>query len=336
MNWSQKIEGLVFCRLPYSRHCRGYDYLCRYIPMKAILSLILFLYAGPVSAQITYEQVEVQYDSVWEYKNLRVIPIRSKGSTGDKEIVSLSKAIRNGWVTVTERGTASTENVHWVRINNHSEHPVFISSGEMVAGGRQDRMLAKDTVLIPTGGDQYVPAMCIEEGRWSEKEKKFVYGGYGNPALRKVLDLSRNQVLIWKEVYGQLESGLVKSPTIAYGSKRADKKYLAEEINYFQYFLHRLRNTDSTLVGIVCMSGSRILGTDIFAGNNIFYDEVEALLGGYIEQAHYQGSVPSVPEETLRAYMDLLLMDEASQEAYCRKNGKQFRYEGKVFHVTAY
>lgn len=304
--------------------------------MKAFFTLIICLQAGWLSAQITYEQVEVQYDTVWEYKNLRIIPIRSKGISEGNSIVSLSQAIRRGWVTVTERGTASTENVHWVRINNHSDHPVFISSGELVAGGRQDRMLARDTVLVPTGGDQYVQAMCVEEGRWSEKEKKFVYAGYGNPALRRAMDLSKNQVLIWKEVYGQLESGQVKSPTIAYGAQRADKKYVAEEMNYLRYFLQRIRDTDSTLVGMVCMSGDRILGTDMFAANNIFYDEVEALLGGYIEQAYYKGSAPGVPEETLRSYMDLLLTDEASQDEYCRKNGKQFRYQGKVFHVTAY
>ena len=56
--------------------------------------------------------------------------------------------------------------------------------------------------------------MCIEEGRWSEKEKKIQYGNYANTSLRQVLNKSKNQVLIWKEIFSQLGAANLNSPNV--------------------------------------------------------------------------------------------------------------------------
>src|SRR6478609_1027167 len=125
--------------------------------MKSLFTVILLLYGKFLFCQITYQQVFVDYDSAWEFRNLKIIPVRSK-APGTVPVISLSKALQQGWVAISERGTASTENVHWLRINNNTDKAVFISSGEMVTGGRQDRIVSKDTVLVPTGHDQYIPA----------------------------------------------------------------------------------------------------------------------------------------------------------------------------------
>ncbi len=101
------------------------------------------------------------------------------------QVITLSQAIKQGIAVVSERGTASTENVHFLRINNHSDQTIYISSGEIISGGRQDRMVAQDTLLEPNGRDQYVSVMCVEELRWSEKEKKFAYEGFANPDAAK-------------------------------------------------------------------------------------------------------------------------------------------------------
>ena len=184
--------------------------------------------------------------------------------------------------------------------------------------------------------DQYIPAMCVEEGRWSDKEKKFQYAGFTNPSLRKVIDQSKNQVLIWKEIYNQLEASNLHHPTLAYAALRTDKKVSAEAAQYFQYIMNKIKNLDSTMVGFICISGGKILGTDIYAAGNIFYDEVSTLLSGYIEAAILNGSAPKVEDRDVRIFMDKILTDETQQEEYCRKNGKLFRYKGRVFHVAAY
>ncbi|HUR12828.1 MAG TPA: DUF6569 family protein, partial [Flavitalea sp.] len=205
--------------------------------VQRILFILFFAcYGQLLFCQITYENVFVDYDSAIEYKHLKLIPVRMKGPANPAfaEIMSFSASIKKGLVAITERGTASTENVHWLRVRNNSRNPVFIASGELVAGGRQDRIVTKDTVLIPTGKDQYIQVMCVEEQRWSKKEKKFTYQNYANPKLRRVVDQSKNQVLIWKEIFAQLDSSKTIAPTLSYVSRRVDKKIIPVQDFYMR------------------------------------------------------------------------------------------------------
>ncbi len=196
--------------------------------MKFLLSFWLVFSLLSASAQLTYETLYVDYDSAWKFKNLKIIPIRRKAGggmpLGMPDVVTLNQALSQGLVTVTERGTTSFDNVHWLRFNTHSKKSVYISGGEIISGGRQDRMIIRDTILGPSEKDQYVPVMCVEEGRWSEKEKKFGYGNFANEDLRKVLDSSRNQVLVWREVDRQLQAGGFKNNSRAYLSRFHDQK----------------------------------------------------------------------------------------------------------------
>src|SRR5688572_1737638 len=107
--------------------------------MKVLMLCISVLVSQMVIAQITYETVYPDFDSSKTFKNLRVVPLRWLGeranASHNESVLSLSEGIKRGLVTVTERGTASTENVHWLRINNKSDLPLYISSGELVSGG---------------------------------------------------------------------------------------------------------------------------------------------------------------------------------------------------------
>jgi hypothetical protein len=306
--------------------------------VKFLLSIALVFSSAFVYAQITYQTVYVDYDSAWQYKNLKLIPIRAKKGFGNQlpGIVSLSEAIRKGLATVSERGTASTENVHFLRIDNHSDKSIFISSGEVFAGGRQDRMVAKDTILAPSGKDQYVSVMCVEEERWSDKEKKFIYSNFANPHLRKVLDQNKNQVLIWKEINNQLNAGNIKSKTLAYLSRNFDKKMSTINDAYYNFFYDKLKHTDSSVVGFVCVSGDKVIGSDIFCSKDLFYSQLEPLLKGYTDDVVMFGSPITMPDKLLREYMDKLLKDEKTQEDFVKYNGKIFRQEGKVVHINTF
>jgi len=315
--------------------------------LKTLFSLLLaFFSLSSAVAQLTYATLRVDYDSAWQYKNLKIIPIRQKGGgqggAGAGGIVSLSQAIHQGLVTVSERGTASTENVHWLRINNHSDKSVYVAGGEIIAGGRQDRMITRDTILAPTMKDQYVPVMCVEEGRWSDKEKKFAYSNFANPHLRKVLDSGKNQVLVWKEIERQLTEGHFKNNTLAYLSRegdkkgKKDKKAITPDDEYFNFFRDKFMHTDSTIVGFACVSGNKVIGSDIFAGPELFYGQLEPLLHGYIDDAIIFGAPVNLPDPPLKQYMDKLLKDERSQEDFVRKNGKIFRQNGQVIHVNTF
>jgi hypothetical protein len=307
--------------------------------VKFFLTLICIFFCRFLQAQeITYDNVYVDYDSAIEFKNLRIIPIRPKFGFGNgaPKAISLSQAIKKGIATISERGTASTENVHFLRINNHSDQTIFISSGELISGGRQDRVITRDTLLEPNGRDQYVSVMCVEEGRWSEKEKKFDYGNFANPALRKVLDDSKNQVLIWQEIQRQLSESQIPSKSFAYLSRVADKRTIELNNEYFHYFQNKFKGSDSTVVGFVCMSGDRVIGSDIFASTGLFYSMLDPLLMGYCDQAVYMGKPVTITREEEKKYLDKLLSDKISQEAFIKENGKIFRQHGQVIHINSF
>jgi hypothetical protein len=197
-------------------------------------------------------------------------------------------------------------------------------------------MVTKDTILESMQTDQYIPVMCVEEGRWSEKERKFSYSSFANPKLRKVLDQSKNQLLVWKEIYAQLDSTNVTSNTLAYAAKRIDKKHILFSDEYLRYFTARLMKVDTNIVGFVCTTGDRIIGSDIYDDPALFADQFATLLSGYIEQALNFGSKPLVTDDAVKKYLDQFLKDETSQAAHLQKNGKIFRRKGKVYHITAY
>lgn len=306
--------------------------------MRLLALTILILTFNAASAQLIYETVWVDYDSAWEYKSLQLVPIRPRDPGGQPgpRIVSLNKALKEGTASISERGSASTENVHWLRINNRSDQTIFVASGQTFTGGRQDRMVTKDTLLEPTGHDQYIPVMCIEEGRWSEKEKKLLYSNYANMKLRQVLDKSKNQVLVWKEIFSQLDSANFSSPTFAYTALKQNKAYIVKEEEYFKHFIEKFKQSDSSIVGFVCISGNKVIGCDIFAYKEMFYDELEPLLYGYISEALMHGSQPILSKDDIKDYMDQILTNETLQDEYCKKNGKIFHANNKVIHVTAY
>ncbi|HTR28160.1 MAG TPA: DUF6569 family protein [Puia sp.] len=309
--------------------------------MRCLLSLCFSFLLLSASAQITYETVYVDYDSSWLFRNLKIIPIRHKGGGGmpgstGMDVVPLGEALSKGLVTVTERGTTSFENVHWLRFNTKSNKSVYIGGGEIITGGRQDRMIVRDTILNPSEKDQYVPVMCVEEGRWSEKEKKFGYGNYANSDLRKTLDSGKNQVLIWHEIDRQLQEGKFKNTTFAYESKWLDKKYVLQGEDYFKFFMDKFRRSDSTIVGFIALSGDKVIGSDVFDGTYLFYHQLEPLLRGYIDEALSGGAPVTVQETAVRRYADKLLKDEKTQEEFVKDNGKIFRMSGHVFHINTF
>jgi hypothetical protein len=310
-----------------------------YSQVKFFVTIVcLFAFRILQAQEITYDNVYVDYDSAMEFKNLRIIPIRPKHGFGNgaPHVISLSQAMKQGLATITERGSASTENVHYLRVNNHSDQTIYISSGEIVSGGRQDRIIAQDTLLEPNGKDQYVSAMCVEELRWSDKEKKFSYQNFANPALRKVLDESKNQLLIWREISKQLGENNIPNKSSAYLSRLADKRMIQLNDEYYQYFQRKFKSTDSTIVGFVCMSGDKVIGSDIYASSDLFYNQLDPLLKGYCDQAVYMGRPVTITRDEEKVYMDKLLTDKISQEAFIKENGKIFRQHGQVIHINSF
>lgn len=308
---------------------------------RLLFTIFVVLLIQPAFCQLTYDNLEVNYDSAWSYKNLKVFPIRYKGpgTPGSgylKSMVSFSQALKNGLITVQERGTSAIENVHWLSLYNNSDRNIFISSGEILSGGRQDRMVSRDTIVHAKNGRIDLPVMCVEEGRWSERDKKFVYQKMANIHVRKVLDQSKSQVQVWKEINKQLSLEKINSKTLSYLPKKTDRNAIKQHNDYLDFFLSKFQHSDSSIVGIVCISGDKIVGSDIFAASNLFYGQLSSMLSGYIDEAEFFGNAPVLTNDAVRKYLDQFLTDEQTQEEFVKKNGKLFKAGGSVVHITTY
>ncbi|MEJ2039347.1 MAG: hypothetical protein P8X55_10475 [Desulfosarcinaceae bacterium] len=88
---------------------------------------------------------------------------------------------------------------------------LFIQSGDMVKGGRQDRTLSQDVVLPPKSGKMALDAFCVEQGRWSrrgrEQSDKFSSSkkGLSSKRLKLAAKQAKSQQAVWEAVAAEQE-----------------------------------------------------------------------------------------------------------------------------------
>ena len=92
------------------------------------------------------------------------------GKDGKQDnLLVLDEAMAAGQVKIQEIADGSVNTLTFV---NKADHPVFVMAGEVIIGGKQDRIIGKNTV-IPGKTTQEVPVFCVEHGRWDGKTKEF-------------------------------------------------------------------------------------------------------------------------------------------------------------------
>jgi hypothetical protein len=121
---------------------------------------VLFSLFGFGNAQ-TPDGVRVSGPVVHE--NLAVYFLHGKSAPGPVPL-TLEEAMAKGTVTVRE-----TSNVNQLEIENLGLEEVFVQSGDIVKGGKQDRTLMVSLVLPPKSGPIPIASFCVEEGRWSAR-----------------------------------------------------------------------------------------------------------------------------------------------------------------------
>src|SRR5512145_2389484 len=98
------------------------------------------------------------------YENLDLYLIHGPDRIDKRSFVPLGEALERKMVVVRETG-----NVSELSIENVSDKEVYVQSGDIVKGGKQDRILGKDMVLQPHSGRIPVASFCVEQGRWQAR-----------------------------------------------------------------------------------------------------------------------------------------------------------------------
>lgn len=234
-------------------------------------------------------------------------------------------------------GSASVNNLF---IENTSKDTLYLMAGEIVQGGKQDRVIAKDMVIPPNSGKINLSVFCVEKGRWSykkskDKDKFDGYYGVSSLALRKVVDTKKQQGEVWKEVSRSNKKNMVKSGTSAYTQQKKNVKFKSEYAQYLTFFKNKFKGKQD-VIGVIVTTGNRVVGCDMFASPQLFQTQYANLLGSYINEAITDGAPVKITETNVEKYMADLLEKELSNEKVLEKKGKVFKNNGRKLHVSKY
>jgi hypothetical protein len=99
------------------------------------------------------------------HRNLTLIPIYDSAAKNATPYITLDEGLKGRRVKVKEAPGGGQVNT--VLVTNESAQPLYLMGGEIILGGQQDRVVARDTIVPAGKKDAAVPAFCVEHGRWS-------------------------------------------------------------------------------------------------------------------------------------------------------------------------
>jgi len=234
--------------------------------------------------------------------------------------------------------TGGSASVNKLYIQNISKDTIYIMAGEVVKGGKQDRVIAQDMIIPPNSKKIDLSVFCVEKGRWKYKDKS-KFDGYFSVAsnnVRKTVIQKQNQSAVWEEVDKTVKKNKAESNTGAYTNLVNSENYQKDLKEYLQFFNIAINNTDNC-IGFVGVSGDKIIGCDIFATSELFKKQSEGILKGYITEAITSDSKPNVKFNEIEKYLNFILTSNADeQNANIKSKGNQFKHNNKKLHITTF
>ncbi|MBK9163129.1 MAG: hypothetical protein IPM21_04330 [Acidobacteria bacterium] len=134
------------------------------------LTVVVCFCIGVVSA---FGQTAYRISAPYTNQNLTIFLIHGEDASSNKDLITLQEAMEMKVFKVYE-----TEDVDELIVENISpKYDVFIQSGDIVKGGKQDRVLAISIIVPRNSGKVSIEAFCVESDRWegrgNESQKEF-------------------------------------------------------------------------------------------------------------------------------------------------------------------
>ncbi|MCI0659621.1 MAG: hypothetical protein L0220_00960 [Acidobacteria bacterium] len=137
----------------------------------------------------------------YSHKNLSIFLIHGEDRAKERVPLTLQEAMEQKKVIVHE-----TDDVNSLAIENVSQEEVFVQSGDIVKGGKQDRVLALDLIVPPKSGKLPIDSFCVEQGRWSKRgdESANAFSASDKMLITKDLKIAakskKSQSEVWENV----------------------------------------------------------------------------------------------------------------------------------------
>jgi hypothetical protein len=154
--------------------------------------------------------------------NLTLFPVVTESVHDTYMFLTLDEGIRSGQVVVTEQGASSGmvrprprermgrdyqppsggAEVNRLMLTNNSDRALLLLAGEIVTGGKQDRVVGKDRIIAPKSGPVDLGVFCVEPHRWTDASAHFggVQSFMAQPSVRKKAMADKDQGAVWEEV----------------------------------------------------------------------------------------------------------------------------------------
>jgi hypothetical protein len=189
---------------------------------------------------------------------------------------------------------------------NNSKRPLLLLAGEIVTGGKQDRVIAKDRIVPAESDPIDLGVFCVEPGRWVGSSGKFeasaINSAMAAPSVRGRAMADKDQRKVWEEVGNarqqmslELEAAAPSASAAVAGTtsyarvmqndevkKRVDSMAKPVEDEY-QSTIQQLRNRKA--VGVVVAVNGEIVWADIFASTSLLEKYWPKLVRSYASEA---------------------------------------------------
>lgn len=204
------------------------------------------------------------------YGGLSVFPILARVS--GPSYLTLDAA--GGQLSIEETGTVSQ-----VRIRNRASRAAFIMAGEMLVGGKQNRMVSADVVIRP-GETVLVSSYCIEEGRWDNRSTRFdSRKSLVTPELRARAASSASQRSVWESAANSASRLKVQSD-----SQDLQAVYDSDEIRrrIAPYRPHWRPIWRQRPIGLVVCRFGHVIGAELFSNESVFQSLRDKIIDSYV------------------------------------------------------
>ena len=213
------------------------------------------------------------------HQNLAVYLIHGRDVHPGTKFLTLQEALAAKQVIVHETGA-----VNQLQLENvSSEFEVFIQAGDIVKGGRQDRVLAYDLLVPVKSGKVPLAAFCVEAGRWqgrgAEDAGKFSQstGQLPGKALRLAVGSARQQGQVWEKVKEQqdklgrkLHKSVADSRSPSSLQLTLEDKELQARVDAYVGKLERCVADKPDVLGFAVTINGQVEGAEVFGSSALF------------------------------------------------------------------
>jgi len=217
--------------------------------------------------------------------SLTLTPIVATGTSADPgDLLVLDEAMPAKLVTITEFNEGDVNNL---TLKNSSDKPVFLLAGEVIIGGKQDRIIGRNTI-IPAKTKQQVPVYCVEHGRWEGTTKEFSTAkALAHNRLRAHASFD-DQSAVWAEVHSKNAMHKTQNATDTY-RKVATEQAAGSNKDWqsrIDTAIGKLPAGDrDRMIGYAVAVNGKIASVDVFGSPKLFKKLEKKLVASYVTEA---------------------------------------------------